>query len=732
MAPKKVISQGRRILRALLLSGAFLLIFSSATAQAALQFDVFLGYDGVVPANGWFPIVCELHNDGPSFNAVVEVSSDSGGQQSRQVPVELPTNTRKRICIPVYSSSRHRTWNVRLLDDRGKVRSEQTMLSPRRVMVADMPVVAAISRTVGGVPPLPTIPNKSQDVQPVTARLQPAIFPDNPLALEGIDLLYLSSEKALELSEPQVAALTAWLQRGGHLVVSVEQTSDLSGVPWLKQMLPCELTGTANLQNHEQLVEWTKARDHSIVPTPPPTNKRPRNKKKPNNNQNNNQDSTPVFRSAEIRDDPEFEAAPMSVVTGKLTDGHVLIGDEATPLVIEATRVRGKITVLTFSPEREPFVSWKSREWFWAKMANIPLSTFESPDFVVDSARLSSDGIFGAMIDSKQIRKLPLGWLLLLLLAYLVVIGPLDQYWLKKINRQMWTWVTFPLYVVIFSGLIYLIGFHLRAGELEWNELNIVDVLQNGDFAVLRGQTYVSIYSPVNSHYSMASDQPFATLRGEYQGNFGGGQESSRASVVQKGNSFRADVFVPVWTSQLYVSDWLQPGPVPLTLKAVEENGKWKVTVENKTDRIYKPAHVVLGRRVFDLGDLPANQTKTFALDSSLGQTLAQFMGDYGDKFRGSAQARRQSFGNNGVRIEDVALGSMAASFLSQANRGGNNWDDFNVPESLDLTRFAMSGQGILLAWDADHSMASPINKFNPRRIHRNSLVRLVVPEDQL
>ena len=118
-------------------------------------------------------------------------------------------------------------------------------------------------------------------------------------------------------------------------------------------------------------------------------------------------------------------------------------------------------------------------------------------------ARLSSDGIFGSMIDSKQVRKLPLAWLLALLAAYLAVIGPLDQYWLKKINRQMLTWMTFPLYVVAFSGLIYLIGFHLRAGELEWNELNVVDVLPDLlpelPSAVLRGETYVSIYSPVNA-----------------------------------------------------------------------------------------------------------------------------------------------------------------------------------------------------------------------------------------
>ena len=81
---------------------------------------------------------------------------------------------------------------------------------------------------------------------------------------------------------------------------------------------------------------------------------------------------------------------------------------------------------------------------------------------------MSSDGIFGAMIDSKQVRKLPLGWLLALLVAYLAVIGPLDQAWLKKINRQMLTWITFPCYVLDLLRPHLLIGVHLRAGELEW------------------------------------------------------------------------------------------------------------------------------------------------------------------------------------------------------------------------------------------------------------------------
>src|SRR5204862_1986935 len=147
----------------------------------------------------------------------------------------------------------------------------------------------------------------------------------------------------------------------------------------------------------------------------------------------------------------------------------------------------------------------------------------------------SADGIFGAMIDSRQVHKLPIGWLLLLLIVYLVIIGPLDQWWLKRINKPMLTWITFPCYVVLFSLLIYFIGYKLRAGESEWNELHLVDVLLNGDRAELRGKTYASIYSPSNQKYLLAGPQKVATFRGEFAGSWEGGADGAKATIRQDG-----------------------------------------------------------------------------------------------------------------------------------------------------------------------------------------------------
>ena len=93
---------------------------------------------------------------------------------------------------------------------------------------------------------------------------------------------------------------------------------------------------------------------------------------------------------------------------------------------------------MLFSPEREPVRSWKNLPAFWSKVAEVPAALYaagnNTPN-LYQQGGWSSDAIFGAMIDTRQVHKLPVEWLLLLLLVYLVVIGPLDQFWLKKIGR---------------------------------------------------------------------------------------------------------------------------------------------------------------------------------------------------------------------------------------------------------------------------------------------------------
>ena len=708
---------------------ALALVFAAsfpATSRAELQFDVFLGYESVVREAAWFPVTCEINNDGPSFNAVFELSvANLGRDQVKRVPLELPTNTRKRFVIPVFAAGAGNVqWDARLLDARGKVVAERPGLQPRIVPWEGF-FLGALPRTFAGVPVLTDPRENRQDLKEHVARLQVEQFPDNPIALEGLDAVYLNSEKALGLKVNQVTALLTWIQEGGRLVVTVEQLSEVNSTPWLQQLLPCEFTDMVNITVDQDILRWLRTNPDtkplSVAPprSPERPGRRDRTAKRP---------AAPVVNPSELLAiEANFEEAEVPVATGRLRDGQVILAADNHPLIIHANRGRGEVIVLTFSPEREPFRSWKQRHLFWTKLLSVPA---RSPEYVAWGG-MSLDGVFGALIDSRQVRKLPVEWLLLLLLVYLVVIGPFDQYWLKKINRQMLTWITFPTYVVLFSLLIYFIGYKLRAGETEWNELQVVDVLPHGQNTGLRGRTFASIYSSANANYQLAftpsspdaADQSYACLRGELQD---WGRQENRANVEHRGNSFRADIFVPVWTSLLYVNDWFQPGSAPFTATLTNRAGILELSVENLLSRPLTEARVAVHGAIYELGNLPAGEKKVFKLEPGTGVALQSWVLQHGTSFQGAVQSRRSAVGSGG-QLENQPLTAMVVSFFSHLPSAGNQ-RGFIAPPGLEISALVERGDAVVLAWDANQSYTTPVNLFKPPRLQRNALLRLALP----
>ena len=710
-----------------LAAGLWLAVLAAMTAlpvQAAIRFDLFIGYDSIVPQGAWFPATFEIFNDGQPFNAKLEISAGQFGQnQTRTMMVELPTGTTKRFIIPIHTSATYRpVWTARLLDEKDRVRAETQSAPVRRLVGSGLPLAAAISRTP---PTLPELKNRASDAQPIIARLQPLLVPDNPLVLDGLDTIYLASERVLELKQPQVTALMAWLHGGGHLIVGVEQLNHLTGPgDWLRQLLPMDLTTMKSVASHEALQNWVTGKQ--------------RFDGRPYNFSGTVRSGRAVSTSSgknpfeKLETDGAFDQAALQVASGTLRDGEVLVGPEDSPLVVTVRRGRGQVTMLTFAPELEPFKTWKNAPYFWAKMTDLPPEILSDANaannFFNSYSGRSLDGVFGAMIDSKQVRKLPVGWLLLLLLAYLAVIGPIDQYWLKKINRQMLTWITFPAYVAFFSLLIYFIGYKLRAGESEWNELHVVDVIPiagRADAGDLRGRTFASIYSPVNARYNVSSDQPYATLRGEVMGNAVNAAESSRANVEQNGNSFNGTLTVPVWTSQLFVSDWLRQNPLPIVVSVVSSD---LIKVENHLDVPLKSVRLIVKDQMLEFGEVPAKGELLFSRKDTHKTELSQFVNQHANNFNYAIESRQRAFGGNERgRIDNIPDAVAASCFISLLNTANNAYNNFATPPGYDLLPLTQRGDAVLLAWAPGYSPIKSMNKFSPRRTQKDTLLRVAV-----
>jgi hypothetical protein len=736
---RRIAGPYRAVHRSTRLAWLALALGALGSAHGAIQFDVFLGYggqptgaDGLVREAGWFTVGCEIQNDGPSFNATFELSpaGRGRGQQVRRFALELPTNTRKRFTIPAFVGAGYGSaWDAQLLDERGRVRAEKTGLRPR-TLAWETFLLGAVPRSFGGLPRLPEllVNNKSSNVQPLVARLPVEQVPDNAIALEGLDALYLNSEKAIELKQGQAEAVVTWVQAGGHLIVGIEQPADLNAALWLQSLLPCQFRDTVTRKASREIEDWLRRvrEDDAVgdrgggpmasVPKYKPPGAQP-------------------YRTAGVVESPyaaltldrEFGITDFPVATGRLRDGQVLVSVQNTPLVIRAARGRGLVTVLTFSPEREPFRSWKQREWLWARLAQLPTGWFTTQPLNAWGGA-SVDGVFGSMIDSRQVRKLPVRWLLLLLAVYLIVIGPLDQYWLRRLKRQMLTWITFPAYVVLFSVLIYYIGYRLRAGETEWNELHIVDLLPGGQEVAWRGRTYASIYSPVNETYRLASDLPQATVRGEFVGASSGGQESGRWTVEQLGQGFRAEVFVPVWTSQLLNSEWIQSDTMPFTASIVPQGATFQVRVTNLLTRPLTDLRLVMQDRLYLLGNLPARGAVDQVLEPQASEPLAAFVQRHASGWHAILDKRQQAFGENATWPGANSTNVTAASFLSQLPASAPNQRQFLAPAGLDLGPLVERGDAVFLAWDPGHAPVPSFKRFPTVRSQQNTLYRLAIP----
>src|ERR1051325_8312451 len=162
------------------------LLTCAAPVRAQVIFDVFVGHglglaDSTVAEASWFPVTCEIQNDGPGFNAIVEITGGQfGNGQTRYIAVELPTHTKKRFTVPLYCTSRYRvSVDARLLNERHRIIAERPNVEARTVVDWQSPLIASLSRTHGGAASLPEGVGRNSQLRPTTTHLSTHFFPDN-------------------------------------------------------------------------------------------------------------------------------------------------------------------------------------------------------------------------------------------------------------------------------------------------------------------------------------------------------------------------------------------------------------------------------------------------------------------------------------------------------------------------------------------------------------------------
>jgi hypothetical protein len=393
----------------------------------------------------------------------------------------------------------------------------------------------------------------------------PLTLADLPERAEGwstLDRLVWQDVDSNKLSTDQLAALHQWLAAGGRLIIvgGSAGIGTLSAFP--DDILPYRPTATLDL-------------DPSVLTTligPLPTG-----------------------------------AAELPAMAGALEHGRSLAKSGDRVVAADLAYGNGRVTLLGFDPTVPWLAESKTVDALWRGVL---------PERSSDSSALFDDSqLVQAVYQLPALALPPTSGLLIIIVAYIAIIGPINYLVLKRLDRRELAWVTMPILVLAFSAASFGFGAFLRGTDVVINEVAIVRGAPDATEAT--AQVYFGIFSPTRTSYLVEVPQG-ALLASPLTGDpFGQGGTVATLDILQGAGSGSPSAVrnLSVGTGSLRVVRAQLPVTAPrMKATLTLANGTLTGTFENASDVALEGVAVVLGSSVVVLGDVAAHTTKDVRL----------------------------------------------------------------------------------------------------------------------
>jgi hypothetical protein len=176
------------------------------------------------------------------------------------------------------------------------------------------------------------------------------------------------------------------------------------------------------------------------------------------------------------------------------------------PTIIRHPYGLGQVTFLAFDPDQPPFDRWQGRPSLVARVLQSGYARLGQIDEEAETRQMSYLGYddligqFRAALDQfVGVIRVDFSWVVGLIVVYVLLIGPVDYYVLKRFQRWHWTWLTFPLLVVGFSLLAVLLVLMTSGDRVHINHMDLVDV--DAERSLVQGTTWLHLYSPASQTF---------------------------------------------------------------------------------------------------------------------------------------------------------------------------------------------------------------------------------------
>ena len=551
---------------------------ASAAGELTMTARVLL--QGHARIGSWMAIEVQLKNDGPSIVGELRMDGGSTSQTRFSMRVDLPTDSQKTYVLHAQPPAFGRNLKVDLMANGSSIATQTVAYLVHDAGQLVVGVLAERPQAVVAELDLPPSPTGA------TAVIVPMSVTDLPDRLEGwgtLDRLVWQDLDSSQLSNDQIAALRGWVASGGRLVIAAGTAGigTLSKLP--DDLLPYRPTSTIDLDPSKL----------AALVGPIPTG-----------------------------------AATLPAFAGQLARGQSLVTSGGQSVAATTAYGSGSVTLIGFDPTTAWLAGTKSVEAFWRGL--LPARTNDGGAVDDDSQ------ILQAVQQLASLQLPPVGGLLLLLAAYILVVGPLNYLVLRRIDRRELAWISVPVLVVGFAAAAYGYGAVLRGTDVIVNEVAIVVGAPGATEG--RAQDYFGVFSPTRATYLI--EIPGGALLAAPIAGDPFGTQAGVLDIVQGDPAEVRDLAVGV--AQLRTIRAETPTSVPLMHATLALAGNTiSGTFENASDEALEQVAIVLGGSVAVLGDVAPHTTVpvSIALQGSNGFGMQLADRIIGQAFGGSSDA---------------------------------------------------------------------------------------------
>ena len=562
----KCFNLGHRRAAGLCRLAAFFLIavIVPAPAQSEILIESRVGFHGVFQLGRPFPLEIDLSNTGRPVEGVLEVQVWKGGATKGGAPylanyrrdIFLAGQARKTIQLTVDPDFISRPLAIRFFG--AGVNAAREIDLRRHFLPA--PVLLLLSGN-SIFPPI-TFGAASQSR---LVSLSPAELAADSRALLGVSHVILYEQSLRELSRAQVLALDTWLTGGGRVIIIGSLNYALYQEPALMRFLPVRVNG---------------ARQVSFSPTLG-------------------------------KGERKVSFAGVWAQTSTVVSGKVLAETDGIPVLVEASRGRGRMIYLALDVGRPPLSNWDGlAAYFQALLA---------PAGADDPAPRTewSDAVFNQLIASPKFIStyVPSASLFLAILGYLTGVGVFAWLWQKK--RLAPRLLLIGLTTFVAGGTVAGYVHFSQGGNIPDGVLLVSTVLENSGDGFVDTQANLALFSTQLRQYDLQLERGWIDLTPVSSRS----RDTSEPAIVTQdaGGASRYRLPLREWDYRLF--RMRRVDRFPFAAEFETQGDQLVVKVDNRSAKDLVNCWLLVPGQRFDLGNVSRGTTwrRTFPLAN--GQT---------------------------------------------------------------------------------------------------------------